>query len=355
MKLGARIIKTGVAAAMALYACRWLGLGTGAGASFAAIAAVLMVQPSLYRSWRTFRDQLQANLIGASLAIVGVLLLGNQPVVVGLLVVLAILLNLRFKFDKSIVLAIVAVIAVSEGANSGEYLPFAFHRVLMILIGMTSAMLVNVVFVPPKYEEKLLSQIKETRDRMSLILRNMVYQEIQVYPTEKKKVQEELEKTEEFFDRYQEEQSYAPGRKKYGSARKLLLFKKMIRLMYREMDTIRVIERHHTAFAQMPDNVRERMQNHISDLTAYHQQVLGKFEGTIKTNYPHEKSVKIFGGHERLIRELIALYDPKTEQGFWIHLLPVVASLSELAIELDHLDKLIDVYATYHRKDKGEK
>lgn len=61
MKLGARILKTGIAIVLALYLATWLGLPTPV---FAGIAAVFAIQPSIYRSFLTIVDQVQANIIG---------------------------------------------------------------------------------------------------------------------------------------------------------------------------------------------------------------------------------------------------------------------------------------------------
>lgn len=60
MKLGARILKTGIAIVLALYLATWLGLPTPV---FAGIAAVFAIQPSIYRSFLTIVDQVQANII----------------------------------------------------------------------------------------------------------------------------------------------------------------------------------------------------------------------------------------------------------------------------------------------------
>ncbi|MFS8580885.1 MAG: aromatic acid exporter family protein, partial [Novibacillus thermophilus] len=49
MKIGARILKTGVAVGLALYISRFLGLEP---IIFAGIAATVTVQPALYRSWQ---------------------------------------------------------------------------------------------------------------------------------------------------------------------------------------------------------------------------------------------------------------------------------------------------------------
>lgn len=65
MTLGARVLKTGIAISLALYLCSMLGLAPG---TFAAVAAVFTVQPTVYQSWRQVLDQVQteANALEAS-------------------------------------------------------------------------------------------------------------------------------------------------------------------------------------------------------------------------------------------------------------------------------------------------
>jgi len=348
MKLGARILKTGIAVVVALYVCQLLDLESVA--AIAAIAAVLTVQPSLYRSWKHLLEQVQANVIGVSFAIAGVLLLGSHPVVIGITIIVVIALCLRLGFHTSIELAVLSVIAVSFNVSE-DYLPFALERFILIMIGIFASMLVNMLFLPPKYETKLMSQIKDTRAHMSLLMRNMIYQEITSYPTEKKRVQESLKRVATYYELYTEDRpSYYKSRKSPDAMRKLLIFRKMTRILERELEVIQAIERHRGGLASLPPNLLENIHLHVEDLAVYHQKIIGKFEGTIKATYPHERSQHVFAGEANLLHDLMNLYNPQSEDETWVHLFPIVATLSELARQLDHLDKLVNVYCAYHKK-----
>ncbi|MEJ9315158.1 aromatic acid exporter family protein, partial [Priestia megaterium] len=59
MKLGARILKTGIAITLSLLLGEFLSLPSPI---FAAIAAVFAIQPSIYRSYLTILEQIQANV-----------------------------------------------------------------------------------------------------------------------------------------------------------------------------------------------------------------------------------------------------------------------------------------------------
>ena len=87
MKFGARILKTGIAIVLALLVSELLGIPSPV---FAGIAAVFAVQPTIYRSYLTIIEQIQANLIGAGIAVLFVLLFGSNPLIVGLAAVIEI-------------------------------------------------------------------------------------------------------------------------------------------------------------------------------------------------------------------------------------------------------------------------
>lgn len=117
MKLGARIFKTGIAITLALYLASWLGLPTPV---FAGIAAIFAIQPSIYRSFLTIVDQVQANIIGAATAIIFGLIFEPSPIIIGLTAVIVITINLKLKIENTISIALVTVIAILE--SSGEQL-----------------------------------------------------------------------------------------------------------------------------------------------------------------------------------------------------------------------------------------
>lgn len=70
MKLGARILKTGIAIVLALLLARLLQLPSPV---FAGIAAIFAVQPTIYQSYLSIIEQVQGNLIGAITAVLFVL------------------------------------------------------------------------------------------------------------------------------------------------------------------------------------------------------------------------------------------------------------------------------------------
>jgi uncharacterized membrane protein YgaE (UPF0421/DUF939 family) len=68
LKLGARVIKTGIAVILALAIASLLPKEAGL-KSIAAVSAVVAMQPSVYRSIKTIADRANGNIIGAVLAV----------------------------------------------------------------------------------------------------------------------------------------------------------------------------------------------------------------------------------------------------------------------------------------------
>ena len=121
MKLGARIFKTGIAIVFALFLAEILQMPHPL---FAGIAAIFAIQPSIYRSYLTIIEQIQGNVIGAVVAVLFVLLFGNQLVFIGLAAVIIILIMIKLGLEKSISMALVVMIAIME-IKGDEFLSFA--------------------------------------------------------------------------------------------------------------------------------------------------------------------------------------------------------------------------------------
>src|SRR5699024_11551066 len=69
----------------------------------------------------------------------------------------------KLELENSITMALVMMIAIMEISND-EFLSYALLRFCTIVIGIFSAFLVNLLFMPPKYETKLFQSINQTQD-----------------------------------------------------------------------------------------------------------------------------------------------------------------------------------------------
>ncbi len=227
MKLGARIFKTGLAIILSMYLAMWLGLEQP---TFAAIAAAFAIQPSVYRTFQKLLEQVQANLIGAILGVIFVMTFGNEPFVIGCTVILAIATILKLKIEATAIpLAVVTIIIIMESPTE-NFIEFALARFGLIMIGVFAALIVNLVFIPPRYETKLFQKIvKTTEDTVQwtmLCLRGDA--DTRALKKDINRLEEEIVKIDNLYLLYKEERNYFFSAKKYAKARRIVLFRQMV-------------------------------------------------------------------------------------------------------------------------------
>ena len=83
---------------------------------------------------------------------------GHNPFIIGLYI-LVIALTLQLRLENTISIALVTVIAIMEYQGE-DFFSFALLRFATIMIGIIAASLVNLVFMPPKYETKVISSYR---------------------------------------------------------------------------------------------------------------------------------------------------------------------------------------------------
>lgn len=160
MKIGARVIKTGIAVAITMFTCKYLGLEP---ALFGAVSAVINMQPSIFLTLRAARDQILVHILGVSAGFFFGYFLGVHPFSAGFIVMLLIPVYIKLKLHSGITMGIVAALFVLS-SSTDEFLVHAFVRTGVIFIGLASAMLVNVLLWPPKYEKLLKEKLRQSNE-----------------------------------------------------------------------------------------------------------------------------------------------------------------------------------------------
>lgn len=155
MIIGARTIKTGIAVTTTFLICKVFQIEP---ATFAAITAVVNMQPSVSKSLNNAWQQIGVHLLAATLSLIIGLLFGTNPLVIGLGVIILILLCNWIGWSGGIVLGIVSIVFILDSPPE-TFLPHALARTLSIFIGVGVALLINRVLAPPRYKTKLLSTL----------------------------------------------------------------------------------------------------------------------------------------------------------------------------------------------------
>lgn len=160
MKIGARIIKTGIAVAITMFVCKLLNLEP---AFFGAVSAVINMQPSIFLTLRAARDQILVHILGVTAGFFCGYFVGVNPLSAGLIVMLLIPLYIKMRLNSGITMGIVAALFVLSSSTE-EFFVHALARTGVIFVGLGSAMFVNVLLWPPKYNKLLKEKLRESNE-----------------------------------------------------------------------------------------------------------------------------------------------------------------------------------------------
>lgn len=160
MRIGARVIKTGIAVAITMYVCKYFGLEP---AFFGAVSAVINMQPSIFLTLRAARDQILIHILGVTAGFFFGYFLGVNPLSAGLIVVLLIPIYAKLKLHSGITMGIVAALFVLSSSTE-EFLFHALARTGVIFVGLASAMFINVLLWPPQYSKLLKEKLRESNE-----------------------------------------------------------------------------------------------------------------------------------------------------------------------------------------------
>lgn len=141
-----QVLKSAAATIVAWLLAGWLVPGPLP--VFAAIAALLVVQPSVNQSLSKALERSAGVILGVVIAVLLTTVLGPQSWVVLAAVVVAMLIAwaLRASTGTANQVAISAVLVLALGASNPDY---ALNRIIETLIGAAIGFIVNVLIVPP--------------------------------------------------------------------------------------------------------------------------------------------------------------------------------------------------------------
>ncbi|WP_339254045.1 aromatic acid exporter family protein [Sporosarcina sp. FSL W8-0480] len=340
MKLGARIFKTGIAIVFALFIADVLSLPNPV---FAGIAAIFAIQPTIYRSYLTIVEQIQGNLIGAITAVIFVLVFGHQIVTVGFAAVIIILVMLKLGLEKSVSLALVTMIAIME-IKGDSFLSFAALRFVTIVIGVLSAFIVNLLFMPPKYETKLFQAIHQAQDEIIRWIRLAGRQASEHVATKKSldKLKERLTNVNQLYTLFKEERSYFK-RNTMVKARKLVIYRQMIAASQSSYEVLSRLHKFENELLNLPEHFRMMIQERLDSLLTHHEQIHLKFVGKLKSGKLTESLNEEYIQRQEVMdifAKEIAITKEEEEFSAY-HLLHVLSALLNYEEQLEHLDRLI--------------
>ncbi|AKL97351.1 hypothetical protein CACET_c39250 [Clostridium aceticum] len=209
MKIGLRTIKTGIAVTVSLIIANILRIESP---FFAAIAAIIAMQPTVSDSWKTGVNRILGTIIGAVVGAIFVAIAPANPFLGGLGVVSLIIIMNKLGWQEAI--AIGGVVFTGIFLNTNEnHVTYALHRLLDTSIGIVVAVVINYTIYPPTYDLKVAGEIKNISKHilryniktLEILLQeeeqNMSFLEEQIEEIEK-----ELELSEKLLDLQKKEE-----------------------------------------------------------------------------------------------------------------------------------------------------
>ena len=352
MKLGARILKTGIAIVLAMSIASLLPKSAGL-SIVAGIAAVVAMQPSVYRSFKTIVDQFRGNLIGAALAVAMVTVFGNNVIIMGATVILLIALLFKMKIQHVATLATVTALIIM-GQHTGSFYTSAFYRFVLVMIGVASSFVVNLTFLPPKFETKIYYNSLNISSDIFVWLK-LVLNDTTEYHNAKedeKQIKQRINKLEQIYDYYKEERTL---RKKdtFSKNRKKILFKEVVVSTRRAYDVLRRMNRYQHDLHNVSNDLLLQIKLEIDELTTYHEQIMislakkAKFDvedAQIEINNPQKKNLFDAFKYELIQHPFQTAYSHA-------NIMQVISAIEEYRYTLEHLDRLRLSFFLYHKND----
>ncbi|WP_026858740.1 FUSC family protein [Jeotgalicoccus psychrophilus] len=354
MRFGARVLKTGIAVVLTFLITNQIGLTP---ALIAGIAAVNALQPNVYRSLETTWNQFRGNTIGAISAIIMVLLFGSNVLIIGLTVILVLAMLLFFKLQSVSTLAVITVIAIMDvpfGTDLGttDFLIIAGTRFSLVMIGVLVSLLVNLVFIPPRYETKMYHNCFNIANDifkwMRLELNSVT--ESQNVKKDLEQLQKRVTKLETMYSWYKEERNLFK-KQRFGDHRRKVLFKHLIASTRQAYNLLKRINRYENDYKHLPDDLKYHIRIEMDEMMAYHEQVFMKFTEKIK---PETSNLYVEGSHyyemslmEHFLKEYSQLTDGEDKLRFE-NILEIITSLHEYSRSVDRVDRLANSFFSYH-------
>ncbi|HLR73871.1 MAG TPA: aromatic acid exporter family protein [Virgibacillus sp.] len=335
--IGPRMMKTGLAVALSILVTESLGLELG---MVAVITAVVAMQPSIMRSVSHIKEVVLSTIIGIVFALAGAYTLGLQPVSIGITVILAIAVNIKLGWVKTVNITILTIAIIMLSGDATIDLSYLVNRLSLILIGITSAFFINALIFPPNHQKIIYDLIKNSLNKTSFLLRVIPNKTMKV--KELKKREEELRKNIKEVNDYLEviidEKGRMFIRNRVNFMRDIVIFKQMLKVIELEYSLIQNLELKIDKIEEISENQSFLVKKLLAKIVEYHENIILTYEDKIVIQSELQK--ESFTAMNLTINDLINELQ-QSEIDKWVEIFPVASSIVTLMVELERLDRLI--------------
>lgn len=334
--IGPRMMKTGLAVAMSIIVTEALGLELG---MVAVITAVVAMQPSIMRSISHIKEVALSTAMGVFFALAGAYTLGLQPVSIGITVIVAIAVNIRLGWVKTVNITILTIAIIMLSGDEQIHFIYLIDRLSLIFIGISSAFLINALIFPPNHQKLLYGLLRSAREKTSFLLRVIPNKTMKVRELKKHKedLAKQIKEVNDYLDVIIDEKSRMFIKKRMSFMRDIIIFKQMIKVIELEFQLIENLEGKIEEIEEISENQSFLVKKLVAKIVEYHENVILTYEGqvTIQKGLQRDSFTAMNLTINDLIDEL-----QQSELEKWIEIFPVASSIVTLMVELEKLDKL---------------
>ncbi|AXY25104.1 hypothetical protein CL176_03145 [Suicoccus acidiformans] len=355
MKIGARVLKTGLSITLSILISMYLIPDNSP--ALAGIAAITTTMQSVKKSYESFRNRLLANSIGGIVAVILSYTLGTNPVSIGIAAIILIGVLNALKLSDVLNLAVITVVAVMTSVSNNLALT-ALYRVLETFIGVTISFLINSLIYPPRYDQRFYDSLTNLTNEILILIRATLRQNITFSIMHQDIVwaRNELKQVEQFFDLIRNEVILSK-KERYVVARRLVIYRHMITAT---RATIRLLDTMHNqdaVFASFPDDLRLMIRERVELLMVAHEQVMMKLSGRVSAEnvkfirtpyaYREEYVQKFFDQAWKFLEDKER---SNTDVNGVIHIMSAIYRYEE---SINNLNNILSIYARHYHSEEN--
>ena len=353
MKIGARVLKTGLAITLSIYLSTLIIPENSA--ALAAIAAVTTTAPSVKKSFEMFKQRILANIIGGVVAVIMQLSLGSSPVSAGIGSILLITVLNALKLSDVLTLAVITLVAIMSSITDDPIYISAGYRVLETLIGVTVSFLINMIIHPPKYEQRFHQSIMDTCNELIVILRASLRKNIDftIMGKDIEWANKSMAEIDSLYDLLHDELILSKQRR-VERARRLVVLRHFTSTLRSMVALIDVIHKNDHVFKTFPVSFRSVIRKRLDILLDGHEQIILKFHGRVPVEAvqfievtPEYRSNYIKEFYKQTLLEIDQDDIYESEVNGVIHIMSAIYRYEEV---LRTLNRIITIYRKEHQE-----
>lgn len=280
MKIGARVLKSGLAVILSIYLSLYLIPDNSA--SLAAVAALTTTRPTVRTSYEMLLKRLGANTIGGIIAIIMLFTIGNNPVAIGIAAVLTIAVLNALNLSDVLLLACITVVAIMSYTGDNNYLLVATFRVLETFIGVMVAFCVNWLVYPPQHDKPFYALLVNLTNELLVFIRATLRKNVEfsVMHRDINWAQEQFNQLNTLFNLMRNEVIFSK-KQRIITARRMVIYRQMVRTTRAVYNLLVIFHNSGDIFHSFPRELQIKTRERLETLMVGHEQIILKFSGRV--------------------------------------------------------------------------